>query len=583
MNKLKLSHSLVLTLAVMLLTACGNTKNNSDQAVKTAKTFPSAMPKKKVHQGGTLKIAAETDTPFTGIFTNTLSTAQIDRDVVAFGQEALFATDDNYQITDRGAAILKTNVKQKTITIKVKPGIKWSDGKEVVAKDVEYPYEIIANKQTKSQRYTGSIANIQGISEYHNGQSPTISGIKMPDGPNGKTVVIHFKKMKPGMSQSGNGYFWENAEPYHYLKNVPFNKLESCDQIRKKPLFFGPFQVEKVVRGQSITWTPNKYYWRGKPKLAKIVISTVAPNSVSQAIKNHKFDVADVINTQWTNVKNTKNVTFVANLALQYHYLSFKVGKWDSHANKNVMNPNAKMNNKSLRQAIGYAMNIDAVNKRYTNGLTFYVPTLVLSQFGDYFDKNARKYNYNLKKANKLLDQAGYKKKGKWRTQPNGKPLTITFAAMSGDTTQEPIVQNYLQQWHKIGLNVKLLNDRLTEFNSFYDKVQHDDPKIDMFLAGWALSTEPSPNDYYNEKAPYNYGRFVTAKNNRLLAEIDSEKSFDHSYRVKKFHEWQRYMLDQAYVLPVDDQYKITAVNDKISGYSKKPSWTGWYNVGFNK
>ena len=178
----------------------------------------------------------------------------------------------------------------------------------------------------------------------------------------------------------------------------------------------------------------------------------VSPNSASQAIKSHKFDIIPVINTQWPQVKNTKNVNFIAQIPIAYHYLGFKVGKWDAEKSKNVMNPNAKMNNKALRQAIGYAMNVDAVNKRYTYGLTFRVKTLVPEKFSDYFDKTEKGYNYDLKKANQILDKAGYKKKGKWRVQPNGKPLVIHFAAMSGDTTQEPIVQNYLQQWHKVGM-----------------------------------------------------------------------------------------------------------------------------------
>lgn len=75
------------------------------------------------------------------------------------------------------------------------------------------------------------------------------------------------------------------------------------------------------------------------------------------------------------------------------------------------MNPAAKMNNRPLRQAIGYAMDTQDVNKHYTNGLTFQVPTLIFAQFGDYFDKSSKGFHYDLKKANQILDKAGYKKK----------------------------------------------------------------------------------------------------------------------------------------------------------------------------
>lgn len=590
MNKTKILRAAgIASAAALTLVACGKNSNTANnQNAKTASKFPQAVPVKETKQGGTLKYAIKTDTPFTGVFSDELSTTAIDSSVAEPGEESLFDTDDSYKITNKGPATMKLDRNAKTITITVKKGVKWSDGKQVTAKDLEYPYEILANKKTKAQRYSSQLEEIEGVKEYHQGKSKTISGIEMPDGDNGRTVVLHFKEMKPGMLYSGNGYFWESAAPYHYLKNIPFEKLQSSDQIRKKPLYFGPYKVEKIVRGQSVTWVPNEYYWRGKPKLDKIVSQVISQNSISQGIKSRKFDVAEVVNDQWNEVKDTKGVNFVAQIPLAYHYIGFKVGKWDAKQDKNVMNTNAKMNNKALRQAMGYAVNVDSVDQHYTSGLSFRIPTLIPAQFGDYFDKDAKGYNYNLKKANQLLDKAGYKKKGKWRVQPNGKPLTINFMAMTGSSAQEPTVQNYIQQWQKIGLNVKLLGGRLTEFNSFYDKIQNDDPQVDVYMAGWSLASEPSPASMYGESSPMNYSRFASSKNNKLLNEIDSQKSFNHSYRVEKFHQWQEYMNDQAYVLPLDNSYKVIAVNNKLTGYSTKPSDNSnghqlWYKVGFIK
>lgn len=583
MKKTQLLGSIgLVTGAVLTLAACGQ-KSNDNAGANDAKKFPQQTPKKAVKKGGTLSYALETDTPFTGIFNNELSTTQYDSDVAQFGNESLFDTDDSYKINNKGPATFKLDRKAKTITIEVKKGVKWSDGKQVTAKDVEYEYEIMANKGSKSQRYTASLQNIVGVTDYHDGKSKTISGIEMPDGENGRKVVIHFKEMKPSMLQSGNGYFLETASPYHQLKNISFDKLESSDAVRKNPIFFGPYKISKIVRGQSVTWVPNKYYWRGTPKLDKITVSVVNPNSASQAIKSHKFDIASVVNSQWDQVKNSKDVNFVAKIPLSYKYMGFKVGKWKD--GRNVMDPKAKMNNKSLRQAMAYAMNIDAVNKRYTHGLFFRVPTLIPEQFGDYFNKNAKGYSYNLKKANQLLDKAGYKKKGTYRVQPNGKPLTIYLAAMTGDSTQEPIIRNYIQQWKKIGLNVKLTTGRLIEFNSFYDKIQNDAKNVDVFMGAWSLGSEPSPNDLYGEKAPFNFTRFVTKKNTQLLGEMNSQKAFNHKYRVDKFHEWQKYMDDEAYVVPLSNNYEIEAVNSKITDYSLKPSDGNslWYKVGYAK
>ncbi|WP_270447723.1 oligopeptide ABC transporter substrate-binding protein [Lactobacillus delbrueckii] len=581
----------VLLAGAALLAGCGkSSSSDSNSGAKDAKKFPEATATGVAKKGGSLSIAEESDTPVKGVFLNELSDSQYDSDFMSFGNESLFATDDQYKITDKGAATFKMDRKAKTVTIEVKKGVKWSDGKQVTAKDVEYSYEIIANKASQSSRYTSSLADIVGLAEYHEGKSKKISGIEMPDGENGRKVVLHFKEMKPGMTQSGNGFFWEAAAPYHYLKDVPFSKLQSSDKVRKNPLFFGAYKLSKLVRGQSATWVRNPYYYRGKAKLDKITISVISPNSASQSIKSKKFDIIDVVNSQWKEVKGTKGYNFVAQIPLSYSYMGFKVGKWDKKTGSVKMNKNSKMSNRYLRQAMGYAMNVDEVNQHYTQGLSFRVKTLVPEAFGDFYDKSVKGFPLNIKKANALLDKAGYKKKKgeTYRRDPNGKKLTIHLAAMSGSPNQEAIVQNYIQQWKKIGLHVTLTTGRLIEFNSFYDKVQNDDPSVDVFMAAWSLSSEPTQDDFYGAKAPYNFTRFATSENTKLLKEMGSEKSFNHSYRVQKFHEWQQYMQKEAFVIPLNNSYSIKAVDSKLINLSLKPSQMNngyplWYKVGFKK
>ncbi len=584
MKKFKMVGSALLVSAVALtLAACGQS-NSSDNSTKH---FSQDTPSKAIKNGGTVKVAVETDTPFTGIFNDELSTSAVDTEVGQYGMESLFSTDDHYNFTDKGAATIRINREAKTATIKIKPNVKWSDGKPVTARDYEYAYEIIANPASKSQRYSTSLADLVGLQEYHEGKSSSISGLEMPDGPDGRTVVLHFKEMKPGMHISGNGYIWETAAPYHYLHNVPFAKLISSDKVRKRPMFFGAYKVAKVVRGQSVTWVPNKYYYKGKPHLKKITASVISPNSAAQSVKSRKYDVAQVVNSQWQNVKGTSGVRFIGNVQLGYSYLGFKVGKFKD--GRNVMDKHAKMNNRALRQAMAYGMNVEAVTKRYNYGLAFRTPTLIPSQFGRYHDSKAKGYTYNIKKGNEILDKAGFKKHGTYRRLPNGKPLTIHFLAMSGSSVQEPIIQNYIQQWKKEGLHVVLTGGRLTEFNSFYDKLENDAKGVDVFLGSWSLSSEPSVNDLYGPNASFNYSRFNTARNNQLIVDMDSQKSFNTNYRVKKFHEWQTYMNKEAYVVPVSQSYQVMAVDKKLTGYSMRPSksmnngWPNWYYVGYAK
>ncbi|MDN5591770.1 MAG: oligopeptide ABC transporter substrate-binding protein [Lacticaseibacillus paracasei] len=565
----------MITLATALsvtLVACGSkSSNSSSSTANKAVKFPvSYNNSAKAIKGGNVNVAVVNDSPFKGVFNEELYTDNYDNQYMSPAAESLFAYNSKFKFNNTGAATLKQDNSAKTITVTVKPNVKWSDGQPVVARDLVYAYEIMANKATKSQRYTESLQNIEGLTEYHDGKADSISGLTMPKGDNGDTMVIHFKQMKPSFGTSGNGYFLENAAPYHYLHDVAFDKLESSDKVRKQPLFFGPYKMSKIVAGQSIEYTPNQYYWKGKPTLDKITFENVSTASITSALKNHKYDVvynmpADSYN-DWKRIGGDDNL---GRQSLAYNYIGFKLGKWDHSKSENIYNPKAKMANKSLRQAMGYAMNNDQVAAKFYNGTRSRATTLIPPVFGKDVHADIDGYNLNIKKANSLLDKAGYKKgKDGYRTDPDGKKLTINFATMAGGSTAQPMAQNYIQQWKKIGLRVKLTTGRPIEFNSFYDKVQKDDKDVDVYAAAWSLSSDPSPMDLYSQKAPFNYSRFVSAKNTELLNDIDGQKALSASYRAKALKDWQKYANDEAFVIPTLYRQEIYPVNKRVKNAS---------------
>ncbi|EPC51596.1 oligopeptide ABC transporter substrate-binding protein [Lacticaseibacillus paracasei] len=565
----------MITLATALsitLVACGSkSSNSSSSTANKAVKFPvSYNNSAKAIKGGNVNVAVVNDSPFKGVFNEELYTDNYDNQYMSPAAESLFAYNSKFKFNNTGAATLKQDNSAKTITVTVKPNVKWSDGQPVVARDLVYAYEIMANKATKSQRYTESLQNIEGLTEYHDGKADSISGLTMPKGDNGDTMVIHFKQMKPSFGTSGNGYFLENAAPYHYLHDVAFDKLESSDKVRKQPLFFGPYKMSKIVAGQSIEYTPNQYYWKGKPTLDKITFENVSTASITSALKNHKYDV--VYNMPADSYNDWKSIGGYDNLgrqSLAYNYIGFKLGKWDHSKSENIYNPKAKMANKSLRQAMGYAMNNDQVAAKFYNGTRSRATTLIPPVFGKDVHADIDGYNLNIKKANSLLDKAGYKKgKDGYRTDPDGKKLTINFATMAGGSTAQPMAQNYIQQWKKIGLRVKLTTGRPIEFNSFYDKVQKDDKDVDVYAVAWSLSSDPSPMDLYSQKAPFNYSRFVSAKNTELLNDIDGQKALSASYRAKALKDWQKYANDEAFVIPTLYRQEIYPVNKRVKNAS---------------
>ncbi|MCF6161082.1 MAG: oligopeptide ABC transporter substrate-binding protein [Furfurilactobacillus sp.] len=587
MKKSKLALAGVAALSVVTLAACSNGSSSSSQPTTAVKMPQSYSGSGKIDQNGTIKAAEVNDAPFKGLTDEALISNAEDSDVFGPGLQGLFNTDKNYNYKDGGPANIKLSRAAKTLTITLRSNLKWSDGSPVTAKDVEYAYEVLGNKDSTSQQFSANLEKIKGMTAYHQGKSSTISGIEMPNGEKGKKVVIHYTAVNPSMTHSGNGFVWEYAEPYEHIKNVPIKKLASSSEERKTPLFYGPYKLKKVVEGESTSWVRNPYYWGKKANAKAVTINVVSTSAAASAFKSHKYDftvgIQGIANSQYPNVKKLSDYTNVGTPQLGYGYLGFMVGHMDSKTGSNVMDKSSKVANKSLRQAMAYAMNTDAVEKKFGNGLGKRATTLIPSGFSQYHDKSAKGYPLNIKKANKLLDDAGYKKKGKWRQTPDGKKLVLHFAAMKSGTTHEQTIQNYLQQWHKIGLDVQLTGGKTMEMNAFYDAIQAPKPpkNVDFFEAAWSTGTEPTPT-MYTADAPFNMGHFVSKENTDLINNINNQKAFKDSYRKTQFNKWQEYMNQQAAYVPESETLTWTPVNHRVKNFTYSPAHnnTAWAEYG---
>ena len=499
-------------------------------------------------EGGTLQVAMVKDDPLVGVFNEVLYTDGYDGDIIStFLSSGIFEVDENFEITDTGAATLKVDAKNKKATIKIKDGIKWSDGQPLTADDVIYAYEVVGNKDYPGVRYTEESQKIVGMKEYHSGSAKSISG---------KSIYA-----------VGNGLIG-NALPKHYLKDVPIKDLISSDKIRVKPVTLGPYNLTKVSRGESLEFTANPYYYRGKPKINKAILQVVNSQSIVAALKTGKYDyVMSMPDSLYNNYKDLKNIETLGQQDLYYSYLSFKLGHYDKAKGENITDPNAKMADVRLRQALAYGINIEEIAQAFYFGLRQEATSSIPPVFKKYFPKDLKGYPYNPEKAKQLLDEAGYKDVNGdgYREDKNGKPFEIKMAFMSGGDVAEPLAQNYIQSWKKIGIKAVLTSGRLLAFQNFYEKVEGDSKDIDVFFGAWGVGTTLDPTSSAGRKSQLNYSRFVSEENDRLMAEILGEKSLTvPNYKAEAFKNWQKYYIGQAVEVPLMYRYKLTPVNKRL-------------------
>ena len=571
--KLKYAGSvLIMIIMCVLMTACGpgEKKSTGGKGDKKEFKFPIETSNNgKAVSGGTLKVAMVKDSPIVGIFNFAMYKDGYDGDILDwFVGGYILDVDENFEVTDTGMATLTVDVPNKKTTIKIKDNMKWSDGQPLVADDIIYAYEVIGSKDYAGVRYDDESTKIVGMEEYHTGKAPNISGIKKVDD---KTVEITFKQLGQGIYTASTNGLLRYALPKHYLKDVPIKDLEKSDKIRKNIVTVGPYTISNSVQGESLELKANEYYFRGKPKIEKVILQVVNSQTIGAAMKAGEYDIAFNIPTDlYKTYKDFDNLEVLGRQELYYSYLGFKMGHFDKAKGENVVDPDKKMSDLRLRQALAYGINTEEMVNAFYEGLREKATSSVPPVFKKYYPKDFKGFEYNPEKAKKLLDEAGYKDVDGdgYREDKNGKPLEIKIAAMSGGDTAEPLAQYYIQQWKQIGIKGVLATGRLIEFNSFYDKVEADDPEIDVYFAAWGVGTDPNPYGTAGRKAMFNYTRFVSEENDKLMAEIASPKTLeDPNYKAEALKKWQEYYINQAVIVPLTYRYQLYPVNKRVKNF----------------
>lgn len=553
----------------LTLAACGS-KEQSSSTSSTSGTTKYAS--EVTHdgtpiKGGTLKYAIVSSSPFSGIFADELSSDTNDSSIGGLIDESMFDYDENRKLTNTGLASIEFDVENKTATVTLNSkDYKWSDGQPVTIDDYIFAYQAIGNKDYTGVRYDDDYKNVVGMEEYHDGKADSVSGLEKVDD---YTVKIHFKEMSPSMQLAG-GSVCAYIMPKHIFKDIPEAEWEKSDYVRgTKFVGLGQFKIESIVAGESVTLVPNEHYFRGVAKVDKVVMEVVSPDNIVSEMKAGNYDIATMPNSQYEAYKDLTNVTFLGSQASAYEYIGFQLGKYDKETGKNVTDPNAKMSDVNLRQAMAYALDIDAAGQNLYNGLQHSSNSIIIPFFKDVYNKDQEGFSYNPEKAKQLLDEAGYKDVDGdgIRENKDGSKLTINFAARTRDEANESLVQQYLNWWKEIGLNVQLYTGRTIELNSFYDKVQADDPEIDVFAAGWSTGYDPNPSGLFGETAQFNFERYVDAEGTAIMNKISSTESFDSAKNVEFYKEWQKYVHDKAFIFPTLVGEELTAVNKRVKYY----------------
>ena len=315
------------------------------------------------------------------------------------------------------------NGNDTVLTVQIRKGVKWSDGKPFTAQDVAFTYNLL-------KKYPA--ADLNGVWK----QIKSVKAV-------GNSVVFTFTTVNTPFYQILIGQV--PILPQHIWSSVG-DPTKFADA---NPVGTGPYTLMNFST-QDYKLKANPHYWGGMPPVPVLNYPALASNtSADLLLSSGKLDWAGLF------VTNIKNI-YVAKDPAHNQYWFPAVG--DVSVFPNLKNP--LLSNLTVRKAMSLAINRQQIQNIGEYGYEAPASTvgLVLPQYKAWLNPaaGATNFAYNVNLANAMLDKAGFKKGPDGIRAKGGQKLEFNLIAPAGWTDwneDQSLVAADLQQ---IGIKVNV-------------------------------------------------------------------------------------------------------------------------------
>jgi peptide/nickel transport system substrate-binding protein len=441
----------------------------------------------------------------------------------------------------------------KTYTFHLKEGIKFSDGSEMTAEDVAFTFTAICDPKYDGLR-VDAVNNLVGYDEYHDGDATGVSGIKVID-----PYTISFAEKEVNAAAIEH-YIYGIMPKAHY--NFEKGDWKHVKDMLLQPIGSGQYILKDYKAGQSISFEANPNYWKGEPKIKNVIMKVTNADTVIQELKTGGVDI-DRITIRPKHLDMVKSAGF---LDVQYYD--------DNGYGYIGLNHRLDMfKDKKVRQALMYGLNRQGFLDTYYKGYAKTCNAPISQRSWAYYE-DVNPYEYNLEKANQLLDEAGWKLKDDGFRYKDGKKFTIHWMTVANNKYVETLIPIVKENWTQIGVEVI---PELMEFGTLCEKV-YDKQEFEMYDMAWNLSIDPDPSGIFGkdqtELGGSNAVCWVNEESQKLMDEglsvLDREK------RKEIYQKWCHIANEELPYLYIGINKDGVAVSSRvknfhISGYKR---WT---------
>jgi len=547
MKKRWISFALATLFVVTALTACGNTNNaggtnntggSTTQPTSSADTgSTSGEGQEKILRLG--NISSPTG-KFNPLYASDDYTAYINNLIF----QSLVTVDANANLQPGLAEKWEVSEDSKTITFHLFQNIKWTDGEPFTAEDVQFTLDFMSNKN-----YTGLnstyVQQIVGYDEVHNGTAEHLSGINVIDE---YTIAITTNEVYASFYEKiGRGV---SIIAKHVWEDVPVAEVEQRTELLQNPIGTGPFKLQEYVADQYTTLVKNPDYYEGTPKIDKIIIQVVNPDTAQAQLLNNELDIIRVESLNPDDIKIYEDAGFEVKSNLLNAY---------QHMVINFKDP--ILSNKDFRQAMAYAINREGIVASLLYGYGNVANTIYTKEFFAYPGDDAiNDYAYNPEKAIEILTtKAGYEYKDN-TLYKDGVPVKLTLIYPSGNKAREGAATVIQQNFKEIGIDLKLELVEFATLTSILQEGKEDNFQLALLGNGFGADADVTQN--VGTGGSNNYSRYSNPTVNELLAE--GLTSLDNDTRAPIYKEIATILNDELPVIYLYNWERFTIVNPKV-------------------
>lgn len=353
----------------------------------------------------------------------------------------------SYDVEDQGM----------TYRFKLRPGLRWQDGRPLTSRDVLFTYETYVDPRTQT-------AFLAGFDK--------VASVETPDE---TTAVFRMKEQfAPFLLDVGANPIL----PQHLLAGSQDLRR---DPFNRAPVGAGPFKLTAWETGSQIVLEANDHYWRGRPRLDRLVFRIV-PDATSQVnqLQSGELDIVRVTEPAlWDQVRAM--APRVATAA--YDDTTYALVQLDEYG---------FLKDVTVRQALDYATPKRDIVQGILRGLA--IPAVADVPPGSpYYNAAVEHHDFDLERARTLLAQAGFTSQDGVMTK-DGQALEIPLHTVSTLPTFVQVAQVLKDTWSRIGVRTTVTT--MEAATLFSNQGPQWNGKDAALIYGWGQG--PDPLNYVN-------------------------------------------------------------------------------------